>query len=135
MRAITKEDYFIGIQSPFRESKSAYNKAKKLTSEQIEKFVKAKNLIGYEVDVFYRGKNRKCIIVAVSLPDNTETTYIFNNGENTTYNSYPYDIHICIEDGKLESVWYNKIDNYNFENSAYKGVYFETHGYKHTIIK
>ena len=80
MRAITKEDYFIGIISPYQESKSAYNKAKKLTAEQIEKFVKAKSLIGYEIDVFYRGKNRKCIIVAVSLPDNTDTTYVFESG-------------------------------------------------------
>ena len=128
MRAITKEDYFIGIRSPYQESKSAYNKAKKLTAEQIEKFIKAKSLVGYEIDVFYRGKNRKCIIIAVSLPDNTDTTYVFSNGTKQTYSSYPFDIRICVEEGKLEEVWFNNIDSYNLDNAIYKGVHFETHG-------
>lgn len=128
MRAITKEDYFIGISSPYRESKSAYNKAKKLNPEQIEKFIKAKSLIGYEIDVFYRGKIRKCIIVAVSLPDNTDTTYVFANGSEQKYSSYPFDIKICVEEGKLKEVWFNNIDSYNFDNAAHKGVHFETHG-------
>ena len=128
MRAITKEDYFIGIRSPYQESKSAYNKAKKLTPEQIEKFVKAKSLVGYEIDVFYRGKNRKCIIVAVSLPDNTDTTYVVESGGEQKYSSYPFDIRICVEEGKLEEVWFNNIDSYSFDNAVYKGVNFETHG-------
>lgn len=128
MRAITKEHYFIGIRSPYQESKSAYNKAKKLNTEQIEKFIKAKSLIGYEIDVFYRGKIRKCIIVAVSLPDNTDTTYVFENGSEQKYSSYPFDIKICVEEGKLEEVWFNNIDSYNFDNAVYKGVHFETHG-------
>ncbi len=132
-REITKEDYFIGIQSPYRENKYAYYKAKKLTSEQIEKFVKAKSLIGYEIEVLYRGKTRKCIIVAVSLPDDMGTTYVWNSGGEHTYSSYPFDIRICIEDGKLGEVWFNNIDSYNLENPIYKGVCFETHGYSYSL--
>lgn len=133
MRAITKEDYHIGTSSQNECSKSAYYKAKKLSQEQIEKFIKAKELVGYEIEVFYRGKNRKCIIVAVSLPDNTETTYVWDSGGQQKYSSYPFDIRICIEEGKLEEVWYNNIDNYNFENPVYKGVYFENHGYSYSL--
>lgn len=108
-------------------------KPKKLTSEQIEKFIKAKSLVGYEVEVFYRGKNRKCIIIAVSLPDNTDTTYVFSNGTEQTYSSYPFDIRICIEEGKLEEVWFNNINLYNLHNAIYKGVHFETHGTSHFL--
>ena len=134
MRAITKEDYHIGSHFSQNEgSKSAYYKAKKLTAEQIEKFVRAKELVGYEVEVFYRGKNRKCIIIAVSLPDSTETTYVWNSGGEQKYSSYPFDICICVEEGQLEEVWFNNIDAFNFENPTYKGVYFETHGLSYSL--
>lgn len=133
MRQITKEDYYIGIQSPYRANKSAYYKAKKLNYEQIEKFVKAKSLIGYEVSVLYRGKKRKCVIVAVSLPDSISTTYLFENGEEYSPSSYPYDIFINFPEEKIESVWFNNIECYDFNSPFYKGVHFEAYGSNYSL--
>jgi hypothetical protein len=133
MRKIIKEDYGIGVVNA-SENKHHYYIAKRLSNEQINKFVQAKTLIGYEVDVLYRKKQRKCIIVAVSLPDKEQTVYTFKDGSKQTYSNFPFSIFLCIEDGRLQGRWFNNIDSFNFDNAIYKGVHFETHGTEYTVI-
>ncbi len=117
-REITKLDFIneIGEVDNYQ-----YQQAKKLTDDEIDLFYKANDLIESEVGFNYRGKNRRVIIVAVSIPDLMVTVYPtgewnkhYNKEFATKYASFPYSIRLSI-DGLMD-FWTNKIKNVDFSN-------------------